>query len=71
MEHESMMQALTIQGINIKYVNIPRNLYQNTYTKVNMEAEGNHFPLEKGVKQGNPSFHTLFSCVLENIFRKL
>jgi hypothetical protein len=32
-----------------------------------MEAEGIHFPLERGVKQGDPTSPRLFTCVLENI----
>lgn len=70
-EHESVMQALTRQGIHTKYINILTNLYKNSYAKVKTELEGVPFQIERGVKQGDPISPKLFTCVLEDVFRKI
>ena len=46
-------------------------MYQANSPIIQTEVEGNSFPLERGVKQGDPLALKLFTAVLENQMRKL
>ncbi|XP_045446920.1 uncharacterized protein LOC123655128 [Melitaea cinxia] len=68
---EAIWISLTQQGVNQKYVNLIKNIYTKCLAKVRLEREGTEFPVQKGVRQGDPLSPKLFSAVLESIFRNL
>ena len=70
-EHECVLQALENQGMQSKYVRLLASIYRNSYAKVRTELEGSTFRIERGVKQGDPLSPKLFTCLLENQFRKI
>jgi Reverse transcriptase (RNA-dependent DNA polymerase). len=59
------------QGIHQKYIRIFEKLYSKITTKVKTEGTGPSFKLGRGVRQGDPISPKLFTCVLEDVFRKL
>lgn len=70
-EHSSVLQALHTQGIEHKYIRVLDKIYSQSYAKVKTEIVGQPFSLKRGVRQGDPISPKLFTCVLEDIFRKL
>ena len=70
-EHKCVLQALADQGIQSKYTRLLAKIYNNCYAKIRIQTEGSVFKLERGVKQGDPLSPKLFTCLLENQFRKL
>lgn len=54
-----------------QYITVLRNIYKNSRAKIKLEKEGEKFPIEKGVRQGDPLSPKIFTAVLESIFRKL
>lgn len=71
LEHASVFQALVNQGVETKYVRLLKTIYSQSTAKVKTEKVGQTFTLGRGVKQGDPISPKLFTCVLEEIFRKL
>ena len=65
-----ILQTLKNQGIQNKYLTLLANLYTPCKAKIKTEVEGNSFPLERGVNQGDPLVPKLFTAVLENQMRK-
>ena len=70
-EQTYVLQALSKQGVEHKYISILSQIYNQNYAKIKTEREGEPFPLERGVKQGDPISPKLFTAVLEDIFRNL
>lgn len=52
------------------YVNVIKNIYNYSKVRVKIEFLGDSFPINKGVRQGDPLTPKLFSEVLEQMFRK-
>lgn len=71
LEHASVFQALVNQGVETKYVRLLKTIYSQSTAKVKTEKVGQTFTLGRGVKQGDLISPKLFTCVLEEIFRKL
>ncbi|KAL0832588.1 hypothetical protein ABMA28_000786 [Loxostege sticticalis] len=71
LKHESVWQSLREQGIQNSYVNIIKNIYSESKARIRLESIGETFPIEKGVRQGDPLSPKLFTAVLEQLFRKL
>ena len=70
-EHKPILQTLKNQGIQNTYITLLANLYTEFKAKIQTEVEGNAFPLQRGVKQGDPLAPKLFTAVLEKHMRKL
>ena len=70
-EHHSTFEALNSQGIPRKYIRILTVIYKHCSTKVRTDIEGETFPTKRGVRQGDPISPKLFTCLLEEIFRRL
>lgn len=68
---EAIWSSLEQQGIDIQYINIIHSLYSKCQAKVRLEREGTEFPIERGVRQGDPLSPKIFSAVLESVFRRL
>ncbi|CAG4989725.1 unnamed protein product [Colias eurytheme] len=71
LEHDYIWEALNIQGIHGKYIRILQNVYSRSTAQVRLESMGEIFPIERGVRQGDPISPKLFSAALEIVFRKL
>ena len=71
LEHNMIWQAIKSQGVENKYIRILRNIYSQSSAQVQLERISEEFPINKGVRQGDPISPKLFSAVLETIFRNL
>lgn len=71
LEHRFIWDALKRQGVHAKYIRILKNVYTNSTAQVKLESIGEEFPVERGVRQGDPISPKIFSAVLEMIFRNL
>ncbi|KAJ8726613.1 hypothetical protein PYW07_001311 [Mythimna separata] len=71
LHYDAIWTALSRQGIDAKYINLIKSVYSKCRAKVKLEREGVEFPVQKGVRQGDPLSPKLFSAVLESVFRCL
>lgn len=71
LEHRFIWDALKDQGVHAKYIRILKNVYTKSTTQVKLESIGEEFPVERGVRQGDPISPKIFAAVLEMIFRNL
>ncbi|GBP27587.1 LINE-1 retrotransposable element ORF2 protein [Eumeta japonica] len=55
----------------MKYIRTLSTIYSGSTAQVKLEATGEPFSIQRGVRQGNPISPKLFSAVLEMIFRNL
>ncbi|XP_037876062.1 LINE-1 retrotransposable element ORF2 protein isoform X1 [Bombyx mori] len=71
LEHHYIWESLEQQGVHKKYIRILKNIYGKSTAQIKLEKLGEEFPIERGVRQGDPISPKIFSAVLELIFRKL
>ncbi len=69
-EHKPTFKALQTQGVPAIYIRILKKLYKNSTAKIKTDIE-EVILIEKGVKQGDPLSPKIFTCLLEDVFRKL
>lgn len=70
-EHAYILKALYEHGIESKWVRIIKQIYSNNEAYVMTDKKGEYFPINRGVRQGDPMSPVIFSAVLEQIFRTL
>ncbi|GBP81979.1 Intraflagellar transport protein 80 homolog [Eumeta japonica] len=71
LEHEYIWKALRCQGVQMKYIRTLSTIYSGSTAEAKLEATGEPFSIQRGVRQGDPISPKLFSVVLEMIFRNL
>ncbi|CAG9133292.1 unnamed protein product [Plutella xylostella] len=71
LHHQAIFSALANQKINPTYIELVGAIYRNSTANVKLERPGPAFPIEKGVKQGDPLSPNLFTSCLEEVFKKL
>lgn len=71
LEHAYIWEALRNQNVQDGYIRTLKNIYSKSTAQVRLEKSGEQFPIERGVRQGDPISPKLFSAVLELIFRNL
>ncbi|GBP30024.1 Putative uncharacterized transposon-derived protein F52C9.6 [Eumeta japonica] len=59
------------QGVENTYIEIIRNIYNISVSRIRLESKGDLFPTNRAVRQRDPLSSKLFTAVLENIFRSL
>lgn len=71
LNHEFMWRSLKEQGISPTFIANIMSIYTNSKARIRLETIGNEFPVNKGIRQGDPLSPKLFSAALESIFRTL
>ena len=70
-DHGMLWKTLAEQGGEAGYIFLMQKLYSSQLATVSASCESCEFPIERGVKQGDPISALLFICVMEAIFRNL
>ena len=67
--HEALFRKLENNGINGNFLDLIKNIYQNTECAVKLNGKATkYFKYEKGVQQGNPLSPLLFNLFINDIF---
>ena len=70
--HEALFRKLENKGINGQFLNVIKNIYQQTQCAVKINGKSTkYFAYEKGVQQGNPLSPLLFNLFINDIFEEL
>lgn len=71
LNHQFIWLSLEEQGVDEAYIQIIKSIYKKCKSSIKLETKGDPFPINRGVRQGDPLSPKLFNAVLEHIFRKL
>ncbi|XP_073960575.1 uncharacterized protein [Choristoneura fumiferana] len=69
--HESIWEALESLNIKGKYINILKNIYGNSTSRVKLDRVGTVINIKRGVRQGDPISPKLFIAVLQHVMGNL
>ncbi|CAG9793426.1 unnamed protein product [Diatraea saccharalis] len=69
--HSAIWNALSQLNVEQKYINILKNIYVKSTSRIKLETKGDEIKIERGVRQGDPLSPKIFIAVLECIFRNL
>ena len=71
LQHPAVFDALKKHGVEEKYINIMKEIYNNGTAQVRTESLSRKFKILKGVRQGDTLSPVLFTAALEEIFRRM
>lgn len=69
--HDKMLEALQESSVDPIYLRAIREMYKNSSSQLRLEAVGPAFPIERGVRQGDPLSPKIFIDSLASAFRCL
>lgn len=69
--HESIWESLKAINVNEKYINILKNIYSNSTSRVKLDKVGEIINIKRGVRQGDPISPKLFVAVLQHVMGEL
>lgn len=69
--HKSIWKALQNQNVNHKYINILKEIYKQSTSRIKLESRGQKIIIGRGVRQGDPISPKIFISVLEDTMKNL
>lgn len=69
--HISIWESLKQQSVEDIYIKAIKSIYNNNKGRIKLETLGPSFPIERGVRQGDPLSPKIFIAILEAIISKL
>ncbi|GFR92551.1 endonuclease-reverse transcriptase [Elysia marginata] len=70
-EHFAIFDALRKININENYIQILENIYKNATARIHIDnLRSEPFPVNRGVRQGDPISPKLFTAAIEELFKK-
>ena len=70
-EHFAIFETLRKIGVHEIYVKIIENIYKNASARIHLDNHvSDSFPIERGVRQGDPISPKLFTAAIEDVFQK-
>ena len=70
-EHFAILDTLIKIGVHPIYVKILQNIYKEATSRIHLDNHiSKSFPIERGVRQGDPISPKLFTAAIEEVFQK-